>query len=160
MKSGRFSQLNPGAGRLIGILSLQALPRRIVLDFRDVFSEGFSFDSIEGDVHLARGVAYLPDLVIKGPSAVVHMKGKIDLGKEEQDLRITIQPRLDDSLAVAGALLGGPVVGVGTLVATKILQNPMGKAATFEYLIKGTWSDPLVSKLARPPTPAAESLLP
>jgi uncharacterized protein (TIGR02099 family) len=159
MKSGRFTQLDPGAGRLIGILSLQALPRRIVLDFRDVFSEGFSFDSIEGDVHLARGVAYLPDLVIRGPAAVVHMKGKIDLAKEEQDLRVTIQPRLDDSLAVAGALLGGPVVGVGTLVATKILQNPVSKAATYEYLIKGTWLEPLINKLARPQSTPQESPL-
>jgi uncharacterized protein (TIGR02099 family) len=159
MKAGRFTQLDPGAGRLLGILSLQALPRRIVLDFRDVFSEGFSFDSIEGDIHLARGVAYLPDLLIRGPSAIVHMKGQIDLAKETQDLRVTIQPRLDDSLAVAGALLGGPAVGVGTLVATKLLQNPMSKAATFEYLIKGTWSDPQVTKLARPKPQATESPL-
>lgn len=159
MKSGRFTQLDPGAGRLLGILSLQALPRRIVLDFRDVFSEGFSFDAIEGDVHLARGVAYLPDLTIRGPSAVVRMKGRIDLDKETQDLRVSIQPRLDDSLAVAGALLGGPAVGVGTLVATKILQNPMSKAATFEYTIKGTWNDPVVSKLPRPPAPREESPL-
>jgi uncharacterized protein (TIGR02099 family) len=159
MKSGRFSQLDPGAGRLLGILSLQALPRRIVLDFRDVFSEGFAFDSIEGDVHIQRGIAYLPDMVIKGPAAVVRMKGKIDLAQEEQDLRVTIQPRLDEGLAMAGALLGGPVVGVGTLVATKILQNPVSKAATHEYLIKGTCTEPLVSKLARPPSPAAESPL-
>lgn len=159
MKSGRFSQLDPGAGRLLGILSLQALPRRIVLDFRDVFSEGFSFDAIEGDVHLARGIAYLPDLTIRGPSAVVRMKGRIDLDKETQDLRVSIQPRLDDSLAVAGALLGGPAVGVGTLVATKILQNPMSKAATFEYTIKGTWNDPVVTKIPRPPAPREESPL-
>lgn len=159
MKSGRFSQLDPGAGRLLGILSLQALPRRIVLDFRDVFSEGFAFDSIEGDVHLARGVAYLPDLVIKGPAAIVHMRGKIDLGKEEQDLRVTIQPRLDESLAMAGAILGGPVVGVGTLVATKLLRSPVSKAATYEYLIQGSWTEPIVSKLARPQAPATESPL-
>jgi uncharacterized protein (TIGR02099 family) len=159
MKGGRFTQLDPGAGRLLGILSLQALPRRVVLDFRDVFSEGFSFDSIEGDVHLERGVAYLPDLLIRGPSAIVHMKGRIDLANETQDLRVTIQPRLDDSLAVAGALLGGPAVGVGTLVATKLLQNPVGKAATFEYLIKGTWNEPEVTKLARPKPVATDSTL-
>lgn len=159
LKSGRFTQLNPGAGRLLGILSLQALPRRIALDFRDVFSEGFTFDSIEGEVHMERGIAYLADLVIKGPSAVVYMKGKIDLGKEEQDLRVTIQPRLDDSLAVAGAILGGPVVGVGALVASKVLQNPIAKAATFEYLIKGTWSEPQVSKLARPKVAPSETLI-
>jgi uncharacterized protein (TIGR02099 family) len=159
LKSGRFTQLNPGAGRLLGILSLQALPRRITLDFRDVFSEGFSFDSIEGDLYVERGVAYIPDLVIKGPSAVVYMKGKIDLDKEEQDLRVTIQPRLDDSLAVAGAILGGPVVGVGALVASKVLQNPIAKAATFEYLIKGSWSEPQVSKLARPKAAPAETPL-
>lgn len=157
LKNGRFTQLDPGAAKLLGILSLQALPRRITLDFRDIFSEGFAFDNIQGDVLLDRGIGYLPDLFIQGPAAQIHMKGQIDLVKESQALRLHIQPRLDEGVAVAGALLGGPVVGVGALVATKLLKDPIAKAASFEYLVTGTWDDPVVSKLSKPVAEKAES---
>jgi uncharacterized protein YhdP len=80
------------------------------------------------------------------------MSGKFDLAQETQKLRVGIEPRLGDTLVVAGALLGGPVVGVGTLIANKILKNPFGQAASFEYAIEGTWADPVVTKLAKPPS--------
>lgn len=150
MKNGQFLKIEPGASRLIGILSLQALPRRIALDFRDVFTEGFAFDEIEGQVHIERGSAYAKDLRMSGPAAKVKMSGVADLVHESQNLRVNIEPRLGDTLAVAGTLLGGPVVGVGALIASKILQNPLGQAASFEYAITGAWADPVVTKLARP----------
>jgi uncharacterized protein YhdP len=149
LKNGRFTQLDPGAAKLLGILSLQALPRRIALDFRDVFSEGFAFDEIKGPAYLERGVAYLPDLRITGPAAKISMNGKIDLARETQDLRLNIHPRLDEGMAVGAALLGGPVAGVGALVATKLLRDPISKAASFEYLVSGNWDDPKVRKLPR-----------
>ncbi|TCJ12279.1 TIGR02099 family protein [Parasulfuritortus cantonensis] len=157
VKNGRFTQLDPGAGKLLGILSLQALPRRIVLDFRDVFSEGFAFDEIKGDVYLERGVGYLPGLSINGPAAKIQMNGKIDLVREGQELRLTIQPRLDEGVAVGAGLLGGPAVAVGAYVAAKILKDPFAKAASFEYMVTGSWDDPKVKKLPRngPAAPAA-----
>ena len=150
LKQGQFTRIEPGAGKLLGILSLQSLPRRITLDFRDVFSEGFAFDEIVGGIYLERGTAYFKDLRMSGPAAKVRMSGMADLTRETQNLRVTIQPRLEDTVAMAGALLGGPVVGVGTFIANKILQNPIGQAATFEYAISGAWADPVVTKLAKP----------
>jgi uncharacterized protein YhdP len=158
LKNGRFTQLDPGAGKLLGILSLQALPRRIVLDFRDVFSEGFAFDEIKGDVHLERGIGYLPGLAINGPAAKINMNGKLDLVREGQALRLYIQPRLDEGVAVGAALLGGPVAAVGALVASKILKDPIAKAASFEYLVNGSWADPQVIKLARPGAEKPETM--
>jgi len=150
LKNGQFTQIEPGAGKLLGILSLQALPRRIALDFRDIFSEGFAFDEIIGKVHLERGSAYTKNLRMSGPAAKVSMSGVADLVHESQNLRVHIEPRLEDTLAVAGALLGGPVVGVGALIAGKVLQNPIGQAASFEYAITGPWAEPLISKIAKP----------
>lgn len=156
IKDGRFTQLDPGAAKLLGILSLQALPRRITLDFRDIFSEGYSFDDISGDIYIDRGIGYLPGLKIKGPAAKIQMNGKVDLDRENQELRVNIQPRLDEGLAVGAAILGGPVAGVGALVASKILQDPLAKAASFEYLVTGNWDDPIVKKLPRPPADKTE----
>lgn len=159
LKQGQFTKVDPGAGKLLGILSLQSLPRRIALDFRDVFTEGFAFDEISGNGHLERGSAYFKDLSMKGPAAKVRMSGVVDLVQEQQNLRVTILPRLEDTVAIAGALLGGPVVGVGTFIANKILQNPIGQAAAFEYAISGSWADPVVTKLARPKAKNEEGVL-
>lgn len=149
LKKGQFLRVEPGAAKLLGILSLQALPRRIALDFRDIFSDGFAFDEITGDLHLERGSAYMRDLKMHGPAARVRMSGVVNLAEQSQNLRVDIQPRLEDTVVVAGALLGGPVVGLGALLANKILQNPLGQAASFDYAVTGTWSEPVIVKLKR-----------
>lgn len=150
VKKGQFLKVEPGVAKLLGIVSLQALPRRITLDFRDVFSEGFAFDEIAGDVHLDRGSGYTRDLKMNGPAAKVRMSGVVNLVEESQNLRVNIQPRLEDTLALAGAIIGGPVVGIGTIIANKVLKNPIGQAASFEYSVTGTWGEPVITKLKRP----------
>jgi hypothetical protein len=37
VESGQFVKADPGIAKLLGVLSLQSLPRRLALDFRDVF---------------------------------------------------------------------------------------------------------------------------
>lgn len=155
-RRGQFLKMDPGAGRLIGVLSLQSLPRRINLDFRDVFSQGFAFDEIKGRVHIERGSAYTRDLLMNGPAAKVSMSGVVNMPAETQNLRVQIQPRLEDTVAVAGALLGGPAVGLGTLLANKVLKNPLGQAVGFEYEVSGTWAEPVIRKVPRKPTRAEE----
>ena len=56
-RRGQFPRFEPGIGRLFGIFNLRSLPRRITLDFRDVFSEGFGFDDISGSINIASGIA-------------------------------------------------------------------------------------------------------
>ncbi len=156
-RNGQFTRIEPGVGKLLGVLSLQALPRRIALDFRDVFSEGFAFDEIAGQVHLEKGTAYVQGLKMTGPAARVVMGGKVDLARETQQLRLTIQPRLEESLALGAALVGGPIAGVGALVAGKLLKDPLGQASSFEYQVTGSWTEPVVTKLTRTPAPSTEA---
>jgi len=47
----------------------------------------------------------------------------------------------------------GPMVGVGVLLANKILRNPLDKLVSFEYNVNGSWADPKVDKVG-PPKPA------
>ncbi len=159
-RQGQFLKVDPGAGRLIGVLSLQSLPRRISLDFRDVFSQGFAFDEIKGQVHIEKGSAYTKDLRMNGPAAKVSMSGVVSLPDETQNLKLQIEPRLEDTVAVAGALLGGPVVGLGTLLASKVLKNPIGQAVGFEYAISGTWADPVITKVPRKPAKPEDGIGP
>lgn len=150
--NGQFTKLEPGVGRLLGVVSLQSLPRRITLDFRDVFSEGFAFDSISGSMKVSRGVMSSDDLQIRGPAARVMMKGEVDLAAETQNLRVKVQPTLSESVAI-GAAMANPVVGVATYLAQKVLRDPFEKLFAFEYRITGDWVEPKVQKLAADETP-------
>jgi uncharacterized protein (TIGR02099 family) len=156
---GQFVKLDPGIGKLLGILSLQSLPRRISLDFRDVFSEGFAFDEIAGAVKINHGTAATENFSIRGPAAHITMSGEVDIAQETQNLKVRITPQVSDTVSVAGALVGGPVAGVAAFLAQKVLKDPLGKIITFDYSVTGGWSDPVVRKLPRPvapPLPEAE----
>ena len=148
---GQFVKLEPGIGKLLGILSLQSLPRRISLDFRDIFSEGLAFDEIVGAVKVSKGVASTDNLRISGPAARIVMSGQVDLAKETQVLRVKVNPQLSDTVSVAGALIGGPVAGLAAFVAQKLLKDPLDQIASYEYDVTGNWTDPQVNKVERPP---------
>jgi len=147
---GQFNKLEPGAGRLLGILSLQSLPRRITLNFRDIFSEGFAFDSIAGQLGVKRGVMSSGDLRIQGPSAKILMSGSVDLPRETQDLRVRVQPAIGESLSVGAILMAHPAVGAIAYLVQKLLRDPIDQAFSYEYSVTGTWADPKVEKLSAP----------
>ena len=151
---GQFAKIDPGAGKLLGLLSLQSLPQRATFDFRDVFSAGFAFDRIEGDVKVARGVLLTQNFEIAGPSAFVGMSGEVSLPEETQGLTLHIVPEVGESVAIAATLLGTPVLGLSTLVVSKLLNNPFGKVVAYEYRVTGSWDNPQVSRLSAPPPQA------
>ena len=154
---GQFLKASAGAGRLLGVLSLQSLPRRITLDFRDIFSEGFAFDSITASATVAGGVLSTRDLRMRGASANVLIEGSTDLGRETQNLHVLVLPEVNaGSASIAYALLANPAIGLGTFLAQMLLRDPLSKAFSFEYDITGTWADPQVKRRERPePEPPA-----
>jgi uncharacterized protein (TIGR02099 family) len=147
-EKGQFKKLEPGVGRLLGVLSLQSLPRRITLDFRDIFSEGFAFDSITGIANVDRGQMRTDGLSIRGPAAKIHITGAVNLSAETQDLNVRVQPALGESIAV-GTMMVHPVAGAAAWVAQKLLNDPLDQAFAYEYGVTGNWDDPKVEKLHR-----------
>lgn len=146
---GQFLKVEPGIGKLLGVLSLQALPRRITLDFRDVFSDGFAFDEISGNVKVNQGIVSGNDFRMEGPAAKVAMSGETDLNHETQNLKVRVVPVFGDTVSGAATLLGGPVVGLASLLVQKVLKDPIGQIAAYEYSITGTWDNPVVTKLRK-----------
>ena len=152
---GRFLQVDPGAGKLLGVLSLQAIPKRISLDFTDIFSPGFQFDSIAGLALIENGMLKTEDFTMQGTAAKVTLKGEVDLQRETQQLQVRVYPALGDSVSLL-SFAAGPVVGVGVLLASKLLRNPLDKLVAFDYNVSGSWADPVVEHVAPNPPPAAE----
>ena len=145
---GQFTRIEPGLGKLLGVLSLQALPRRLTLDFGDLFSSGFAFDSISGDIVIERGVMSTERLLIEGPSAKVELRGQADIARETQDLRVKVFPSLATSAALTAGLAVNPVAGGVTWLVSKMLKDPLDRLFSYEYQVTGAWSDPQVTNLA------------
>ena len=125
------------------------LPRRITLDFRDVFSKGFQFERISSTLQIRDGVMTTSDFKMHGAAADVSMSGETDLARETQDLTVRVVPGLGDSASTVIGLVN-PLAGVASAIAQRLLKNPLGQIFSYDYKITGTWSDPRVEKLRAP----------
>jgi uncharacterized protein (TIGR02099 family) len=156
LETGQFLKVESGAAKLFSVLSLQALPRRLTLDFRDVFSEGFAFDGIKADAAISRGMVKTDNFKMRSVSATVLLDGSVDINKESQNLHAVVIPEINAGAAsVVYALAVNPVIGVGTFLAQLFLRDPLSKAFTYEYIINGPWQEPVVTKIERKGEPAA-----
>ncbi len=153
MARGQFLKAEPGIAKLLGVLSLQSLPRRLALDFRDVFSEGFAFDFVRGDARIDQGVISTNNLQMKGVNAAVLIEGSADIARETQDITAVVIPDLNTGTASLIATIINPATGIAGLLAQFLLRQPMQEAATQQFHITGPWSDPKVEKVDRRTTP-------
>lgn len=150
---GRFLQVDPGAAKLLGVLSLQSIPKRISLDFTDVFTPGFEFSSIKGAAVIENGLLKTDDFVMTGSAAKVTLQGEVDLAHETQELKVRVLPAIGDNVSLL-SFAAGPAVGVGVLLTNKLLRDPLDKLVSFDYNVSGSWADPKVERIGAPRTPA------
>ncbi len=143
-RDGRLLEVEPGAGRVLGLLSIAELPRRLTLDFRDFFSKGFAFNRIDGSVRFADGQARSEGLKIDGPAAAIEIRGQADLQRERFDQTIEVRPKAGNLLTAVGAIAGGPVGAAIGAAANAVLSRPLGEIAARTYRVTGPWSDPEV----------------
>lgn len=145
--AGRLVELDPGVTRVVGLLNLNALTRRLRLDFSDFYKKGYSFDSIRGDFNFAAGKANTDNLTVLGPTGRIELRGTSDLKARTLDQRVTVTPDLDATLPIAGTLAGGPVAGIAVLVAQKVMTRQLDRLNRFEYSLSGSWYDPEIQQL-------------
>ncbi len=161
IERGQFLKAEPGIAKLLGVLSLQSLPRRLTLDFRDVFSDGFAFDVLSGDVRIDHGIASTRKLQMKGVNAAVMMEGSADIARETQQLQVVVIPEINAGTASLLASIANPVVGVGTFLAQLFLRGTLNSAATQAFTIDGPWSEPRITRVERrtndAPSPSSPS---
>ena len=147
LRNGQLLEVDPGAGRLFGLLSLQTLPRRLLLDFADVFREGFRFDRIHGDFLIEDGDAYTSNLYMVGPAARVDITGRTGLVAKDYDQLVTVTPKVSETLPLIGALALTPQIGAAILFVQKIMEPQINKATQTKYSITGPWAAPKVVEL-------------
>jgi len=146
---GRILEVNPGAGRFFGLLSLSAIPRRLSLDFSDFFKSGFSFDSIQGTFELHAGNAVTTDTVVRAPAAQINIKGRTGLAKRDYDQEMEVLPKVGGVLPVVGVLAAGPAGAAAGALLQGMMSKPLKSAASARYHITGPWEKPEVTLIER-----------
>jgi uncharacterized protein YhdP len=137
-----------GLGKLLSILSLQTIPRRLTLDFSDLSQKGYTFDVFKGDFKINHGVMHTQNSYIDGPVAYASMQGNLDLSKRLYDLDLRVSPYITASLPIVATIAGGPIAGIATWVASKIINKGMQQISGYSYKISGPWSDPIVQQIS------------
>ena len=155
LDDGTVAEIDPGAGRALGLLSIATLPRRLTLDFRDVFDEGLAFDRISGDFNLVDGNAYTTNLVMKGPSVGIAISGRTGLVDRTYDQVAVVHANIGSTLPLAGALAGGPTLGAALLIFSEVFKTPLQGMTRARYKVSGSWDNPDVERLefSSPPPP-------
>ena len=144
VKRGSLKAVEPGAGRVLGLVNLYALPRRLLFDFKDVVADGLGFDKLKGSFKLADGNAVTDDLNIDSPSLKIEMRGRIGLAARDYDQKVTVFPDISTGVTIGATLLGGPIAGGILLVAQQLFDKPFNQLGSFSYRVTGSWDDPTV----------------
>jgi uncharacterized protein (TIGR02099 family) len=146
LDKGQITGLRPGAGRVVGLASIAALPRRLALDFSDLTDKGFAFDTIRGSFDLREGSAYTDDVLVKGPAAEIGLIGRVGLKSKDYDQTAVVTGNVGSSLSLA-AFAGGPVVGAAVLLFSQVFKQPLKGLARGYYRITGNWDNPTVERI-------------
>jgi uncharacterized protein (TIGR02099 family) len=141
---GNITGADAGGGRLLGLLSVQALPRRLALDFRDVFDSGLAFEEASGTFRMENGMATTDDVVLRSTAANISVSGATDLVAKQWDQLLTIRPGVGNTLPIIGALAGGPGGAAAGLALQGLLQEPLSEATQVQYSVTGSWEAPVV----------------
>ncbi|TAN03892.1 MAG: TIGR02099 family protein [Rhodanobacteraceae bacterium] len=157
---GRILAVQPGLGRLLGLLSLKELPSRLMLHFGDVFKSGFGFDHASANFTLKDGSAYTRDMVIAAPAARIAMQGRTGFRDRDFDLIVNVTPHVGGTLPVVGAVIGGPVGAAAGLVVQGLIGKGINKAAGSVYRVTGSWDKPKIVTVTAAPASASSTLAP
>jgi uncharacterized protein YhdP len=147
MEQGSMINLEPGAGRMWGLLSFSALPRRLALDFRDVFNRGLVFDEVAGDFLIVDGNAYTDNLLLTGPVADIGVVGRTGLRNEDYQQQAVVTAEPGKVLPTMG-FLASPGVGAALLLFTQIFKEPLKGIGRASYCVSGDWEAPVVERLS------------
>lgn len=148
LEKGQLEEVEPGAGRMLGLVSFVALPRRLSLDFRDVFNKGFRYDSIAGTFAIEDGVASTCDMSLEGPAALIGVIGQVDIANDLYEQGAIISAKVGNTLPIVGAVVGGPPGAAAMLIFSQIFKKPLQSVGQVYYGISGAWDEPTIEPIS------------
>lgn len=142
LDDGRISSIEPGLGRLLGLIAMEQWVKRISLDFSDIYRQGLAFNKITGDFKIADGLAVTDNLQVDAVVALIHITGEANLLQKSLNENVAVIPKSSDALPIAGTIIGGFAEFV-----TNALTSDYKEGYFFgsEYKVTGRWGDIMVT---------------
>lgn len=146
LHDGKILTMESGAANLLSVLSLQSLARMLSLDFHMLSASGVPFQDVEGHGKIGAGVLQLQDFSVNATPAKVALTGSVDLGRNTQDLRAHVMPKIGAGTAALATAVINPLLGLGVLAADVALSQTLSHAFAFDYAITGSWAHPRIER--------------
>ena len=144
LRDGRISSIEPGFGRLLGLLAMEQWVKRLSLNFSDIYRQGLAFDHISGNFNINNGVANTEDLLVNGVSARMKLIGNADLVHKTINMKVGVVPKSSDAVPIAGTILNG----IAAVITDAVTNNyEEGYYFGSAYSINGKWGDLDVSPI-------------
>jgi uncharacterized protein YhdP len=154
---GEIDKVELGAGRVLGLISLTELPRRLILDFGDVFGNGLRFDRLDSEMTLNDGKLQATRFEMASSALKLKISGYGDMRDQSLHYQMVATPSLGNVLPIVGTVAGGPIIGGATFVAQKLFELAGGSFVTLNYQISGTWDNPIIERGQAPENPTSET---
>jgi uncharacterized protein YhdP len=126
-----------------------SLPRRLSLDFSDVFNEGLAFDRLSGDFRLDGGSAYTCNLGLEGDVANIGVVGRAGLEARDYEQLAVVRPHMSNVLPISTAVIAGPVAGASMLLISRLFRDRLSSIGESYYTVSGSWDEPVATKIKR-----------
>lgn len=144
LHEGRISSIEPGFGRLLGLVAMEQWVKRLSLDFSDVYRQGLAFDEIKGRIKIRDGLAFTEDLTVNAVAANFYLAGYANLTEKTLDQRVAVVPKSSDAVPIAGTILGG-IASIITEAVTGDYRE--GYFFGSQYKLSGNWGNIEVTPL-------------
>ncbi|MDX5583831.1 MAG: DUF3971 domain-containing protein, partial [Aureibaculum sp.] len=149
LEKGNIRNIDAGAGRLLGFVSLSALPRKLFGDFKDTFKSGFSFDSAKGIIKVNNGHAFTDNFLVQSSVSKIMINGRTGLVTRDYDNVIKVIPDVGGGIAGVAALLVNLPAGIGLWLIDKLTGEQFNEASTRVYKVTGGWDKPKIDPIGK-----------
>ncbi|CAG7600017.1 YhdP family protein [Candidatus Vallotia tarda] len=147
LANGQILKIEPGAVKLLSVLSLQSLARLATLDLGALFGKGLPFYNVSANSVIRNGIARIDDFSLNSTFAKITLQGNVNFKRKQQNFMVKVSPSLSvDTVALATAAIN-PLLGLGTFISGGVLSNIITQSFERYYIVTGSWSYPQVELL-------------
>ncbi len=141
---GRIASIEPGVGRLLGLIAIQQWVKRFSLDFTDIYQKGLAYNQISGRFELTEGIARTQNVLIDAIAARIKVAGLLNLVQKTINAHVWVVPKSSAAVPIAGTIISGIASAL-----TRAIDEDYKEGYFFgsEYKVTGKWSDAKVTPL-------------
>lgn len=148
LTDGYITELSDKGSRIFTLFSLNSLVRKLSLDFRDVFAQGFFYDDIAGSIQIANGKADTQDTVVDGGAGEITINGYSDLVSNQLNYQVSFTPNVTGNLPILMYFMVNPPTALAALALDQMLTSAK-VISNVNYSVTGTFDEPIVNELRR-----------